>query len=233
MQTKASSLSEYLLSPPSSPLFTDQKGSQCPAWVDLLRGRIASPPPKFQPHTEARVPTEVRIKSPVILAVCDQSDQRYEVDSTVQDSIQAHASLESTISGLTENPLGSRPRSRRPSPPRKSYSHTYAGRKSFHPSKCLSRSSFKRVRVGSPCTSPTIRSLGDFSFSNVPASNLIDFLIRFVLERGNEPPVGVHFCFVLITDSDSIFALACKMIRGPADLGIISSNLSSRITVSG
>ena len=142
-------------------------------------------------------------------------------------------SLESTISGLTENRLGSRPRSRRPSPPRKSYSHTYAGRKSFHPSKCLSRSGFKRVRVGSPCTSPMIRSLGDFSFSNVPASNLIDFLIRFVLERGNEPPVGVHFCFVSITDSASIFALACKMIRGPADLGIISSNLSSRSNVSG
>ena len=91
METKASSLSEYLLPPPSSLPFTDQKGSRCPAWVDLLRGRIASPPLKFQPHTEARVSTEVRIKSPVILAVCDQSDQRYEVDSTVQDSIQAYA----------------------------------------------------------------------------------------------------------------------------------------------
>ena len=121
-------------------------------------------------------------------------------------------SLESTISGLMENPLGSRPRSRPPPPLRKSYSHTYAGWKSFHPSKCLSRSSFKQVRVRSPCTSPMIWSLRDFSFSNIPASNLIDFLIRFILKRGNEPPVGVHFCFVSITDSDSIFTLACKMI---------------------
>ena len=57
-------------------------------WISYRAG--LPPPPKFQPHTEARVPTEVRIKSPVILPICDQSDQRYEVDSTVQDSIQAH-----------------------------------------------------------------------------------------------------------------------------------------------